>query len=74
MTLVHKQLRYDFKEFTLAQFAHLLGGRAVLKKLDLGITRTVETWSLILEGLQKFKSPNFNIVFFYTVEPIDLAF
>ena len=43
VTLVHKQLRYNFKEFILAQFAYLLGGEAVLKKLNLGVTRTIET-------------------------------
>jgi hypothetical protein len=51
VTLVYKQLRYDFEEFILAQFAGFLGGKAVLKKLDLGVTRAVETWSLILEIL-----------------------
>ena len=48
---MYKQLRYDFKEFTLAQFAGFLGGEAILKKLDLKVTKAVETWSLILEIL-----------------------
>ena len=43
VTLVHKQSRYDFEEFTLAQFADFLGGEAVLKKLDLRVTRAIET-------------------------------
>lgn len=74
VTRVHKQSRYDFEEFTLAQFAHLPGGEAALKKLDPGVTRTVETWSLVLEGSRKFKSPDFNVVLFCAVEPMDLAF
>jgi hypothetical protein len=42
VTLVHKQLRYNFKEFILAQFACLPKGEAVLKKLSPEVTRTVK--------------------------------
>ena len=46
----------------------------MLKRLGLGVTRTVKTWSLVLETSRKFKSPRFNVVLFCAVEPIDLAF
>jgi hypothetical protein len=42
VTPVYKQLRYDFKEFTLAQFVRLPKEEAVLKKLGPEVTRTVK--------------------------------
>jgi hypothetical protein len=51
ITPVYKQLRYNFKEFILAQFARFLKKEAVLKKLGPEVTRTVKIWSLVLETL-----------------------